>query len=77
MRRMLRFKLRAIDHAFSKARNRKAKTAERIRRNARMIERIKAGSLPFTPEVMSWLSAKLDKKSTRITDGDVKTLVAG
>ena len=41
-----------------------------------MIERIKADSLPYTPEVMSWLSVKLGKKSARITGEDVATLTS-
>ena len=76
MRRMLRFKLRAIDHAWSKARNKKAKSAERIRRDARMIELLKSGSLPYTPQVMSWLSARLDKKAGKLTDADIKAVLA-
>ena len=66
-----------INHAFCKPRDRKAKTAERVLRDARMTERIKAGSLRYTPDVMSRLSAKSGEKSTRITDGDVKARAAG
>lgn len=55
--------------------NRNAKEAERQRRDTRMMEKIKAGALPFTPPVMSWLSKKLDKRSSGITPQDIKTLV--
>ena len=76
MRRSVRFKLRAIDHAHAKAANRHVKTKERARRDARMLDTVKSGSLPFTPDVMSWLSRKLDKAASKITDADLKTLTA-
>ena len=67
---------RRTDAAETKARNRVLKEQERARREARMLEMIKKGSLPYTPTVMSWLSRKLDKKAGRITAEDIKTLVA-
>ncbi len=56
--------------------NRTRKAPERARRDARLLERVKAGSLPYTPEVMSWLSTKLGKKSSRITPEDIAKLTA-
>ncbi len=56
--------------------NKQRKQPERLRRDARMAERVKAGSLPYTPEVMSWLSAKLGKKASRLTAEDVAGLTA-
>jgi hypothetical protein len=41
-----------------------------------MLEAVKAGKLPYVPWVMSWLSAKLEKRSTRITQADVDKVVA-
>ncbi len=76
MRRSVRFKLRAIDHAHAKSANKRVKTRERTRRDARMISVVKSGSLPFTPGVMSWLSRQLDKASSKITAADLKTLTA-
>lgn len=67
---------RRTDAAETKARNRIAKAQERARRDARILEMTKKGSLPYTPMVMSWLSRKLDKKAGRITSEDIKTLVA-
>ncbi len=75
MRRMKRLALRQSDHAEQKAKNRVRKKSERARRDVMMTETIKSGSLPYTPEVMSWLSRKLDKQSTKITPEDVKTLL--
>lgn len=59
----------------TKAVNRAQKDAERGRRDARMIQKVKTGSLPYTPVVMSWLSDRLSKKASRITDSDVKSLL--
>ena len=64
------------DHAATKIVNRVYKDKERVRRDARIIEKIKTGELPYTPMVMSWLSRKLDKPSSAITEADVKKLVA-
>lgn len=62
--------------AETKTINRRFKTKERTRRDARMLGRVKSGSLPYAPEVMSWLSARLGKKSARITGQDVQQLTA-
>jgi hypothetical protein len=41
-----------------------------------MLEIIKKGKLPYTPPVMSWLSAQLDKPSSRIVQADIDKLLA-
>ncbi len=74
-RRSERLRIRKTDAQVTKTFNRVHKTRERARRDARMIQTINAGSLPYTPDVMSWLSVRLDKKSSRITDVDLKTLL--
>ena len=66
-------RLEAIE---TKARNRSFKDPERDRRDARMGAAIKAGTLPYHPAVMSWLSRKLDKPSTKITPQDVKFVLS-
>jgi hypothetical protein len=63
-----------VDQAASRLRNGIVKVKERARRDARMLEAVKGGKLPFAPHIMSWLSVRLDKPSTRITEEDVKTL---
>lgn len=63
------------DAAATKAVNRIVKVSERARRDARMTEKIKTGDLPYAPAVMSWLSAKLGKKATKLVQADVKTLL--
>ena len=63
------------DAAEQKAKNRVVKAKERVRRDARVIEKLKARSLPYTPAVMSWLSRRLGKPSSRITPQDVESLL--
>ncbi len=70
-----RFRIRNEDAAETKIVNRGFKVKERVRRDTRMISSVKSGSLPFTPEIMSWLSVKLDKKASKVTAEDVKALL--
>ena len=51
------------------------KEAERCRREQQMIAIMKQSQFPYTPGVMSWLSVKLDKKSSQIIAADVKPLL--
>ena len=74
--RRIRREQRAFDLAQSRIRNGVDKVKERARRNARMLETVKKGKLPFTPPVMSWLSVQLDKPSRQITQGDVEKLLS-
>jgi len=75
MRRWKRLAIRDAWAKSAKARNRKNKVKERARRDARMIETVRGGELPFTPDVMSWLSAKLGKQSTKIAQDDLRCLL--
>jgi len=61
--------------AASRLRNGFLKVKERARRDARMIETVKRGKLPFTPPVMSWLSGRIDKPSRLITQADIDKLL--
>ncbi len=67
---------RREDAIKTKSVNSVRKAAERTRRDARMMEQIKGGSLPYAPAVMSWLSRKLDKPASKVTEADIKTLSA-
>ncbi len=74
--RRIRREQRQFDMALSRRTNGLVKQKERIRRRKRMLDLIKvSGQLPYTPAVMSWLSAELDKPSTRITQADVAKVV--
>ena len=66
---------RRSDAIETRAVNRLVKAAERARRDGRMQVKINAGTLPYTPPVMSWLSRTLDKPASRITAEDVKKLL--
>ena len=74
-RRSERRRLDMLDAACAKATNRVFKAKERARRDVRMMEKLKTGSLPYTPPVMSWLSRKLDKRSGNITPEDIEAFV--
>lgn len=63
-----------IDATFAKTRNRKSKAKERARRDGRMTALVRGGSLPFPPHIMSWLSRKLGKPSSKIVQADLASL---
>jgi hypothetical protein len=65
-----------VDQIESRAVNGKYKIKERERRRERLKAKVQSGALPYTPTVMSWLSAELDKPSTQITQDDVKDWLA-
>jgi hypothetical protein len=72
--RRIRREQRQIDMADSRLRNGVRKVRERERRDARMLETVKKGKLPYTPPVLSWLSSQLNKPGRLITPDDVKKL---
>ncbi len=74
--RRIRREQRRTDMDISRRTNGMLKMKERIRRTTRMVEILKKGKFPYTPSVLSWLSAQLDKPSTRITQADVDQLLA-
>jgi hypothetical protein len=73
--RRIRREQRQTDMAESRRVNGMVKTKERDRRDARMVGLLKTSKLPYTPAILSWLSAKLDKPSGRITQADVDQVV--
>jgi hypothetical protein len=74
--RRIRREQRQFDMALSRRVNGMKKDKERARRDRRMKEIIQAGKFPYTPAVMSWLSAKLDRPSSLIQPADVEKLLA-
>jgi hypothetical protein len=66
---------RQDDMKTSRRKNGVLKKKERSRRDTRMLVILKQGALPYIPSVMSWISEKLDKKSTRITQADIDALM--
>ncbi len=71
-----RREMRQSDMQRSRIENGHRKRGERSRRDATMKELIKTGSLPFTPAILSWLSAKLNKPGRLITPEDVAKATA-
>jgi len=57
-------------------RNAIRKARARLSRDRTMLELVKARPLPYVPGVMSWLSARLDKPASQITQADVDALNA-
>ncbi len=52
------------------------KAKEQSRREKQILGLLKAGQMPYTPGVMDWLGVKLGKKSSRITQADIDSLLA-
>jgi len=75
--RRIRREQRQVDMRESRRVNGMSKMKERDRRDARLREFLKKGTLPYTPTVMSWLSHALDKPATRIVQADVDRFLAG
>ena len=73
--RRIRREQRRVDMADSRYRNGILKTKERARRDARMMETIKKGKLPYAPAVMTWLSEKLGKRSSLLSQEEINKLV--
>lgn len=73
--RRIRREQRQVDMAESRHRNGILKTKERARRENRMKDALKKGKLPYTPTVLSWLSAHLGKPGRLITQEDVKKVL--
>ncbi len=51
------------------------KRAERERRETRLKTLLQKGKLPYTPTIMSWLSAEVNKPSKQITQADVDAYI--
>ncbi|HJZ60308.1 MAG TPA: hypothetical protein VKE74_35520 [Gemmataceae bacterium] len=61
--------------AISRTVNGHRKRKERAKRDERIAALIKAGQFPYTPAIQSWISAKLGKPFTQVSEADVKALV--
>jgi hypothetical protein len=73
--RRIRREQRRVDMAESRRTNGMRKMKERARRETRMLEILRKGKLPYTPPVLSWLSAELDKPARQIVQADVDRLL--
>jgi hypothetical protein len=64
------------DQRTSRKVNGARKEKETTRRGDRVMSLVKAGTFPYTPVVMSWLSQTLGKPGRQITQADVDHLLA-
>lgn len=62
------------DHAVSRTVNGHRKRKERANRDGRMAGLIKTGKFPYTPAVQSWVSGKLGKPFTKVTEDEARAL---
>ena len=74
IRRKVRLNSRATNARVQRRSNAIRKQKEQTRRDRRMTAFLKDDRVPHTPDVMSWLSRKLDKPFNRITAEDVAAL---
>jgi len=72
--RRIRREQRQVDMAESRHCNGVRKAKERGRRLARLKDALKKTQPPYSPTVLSWLSAELNKPGRLITPEDVKKL---
>ena len=70
--RRIRREQRQVDMAQSRHDNGIKKAKERNRRLARLKDALKKYKPPYSPTVLSWLSAELDKPGRLITPQDVQ-----
>jgi hypothetical protein len=71
-----RFRLRAVKQKEARATNGPRKTAERARREKRLMAMLNAAKPPYSRIIRHWLSEKLGKPEVHITADDVKKVLA-
>ncbi len=58
----------------SRAENGMLKRKERAKRDAKMVELIQKGKFPYIPSIQSWISEKLGKPATQVTEAEAKAI---
>ncbi len=77
LRRKIRLDSRRDNQKNTRNENGVIKAKERVRRDIRIIEKIKATSNEdYSPEVKSWISAATGKTFRQVTADDIKQLIA-
>jgi len=74
-RRRDRLNKRQKNQILTRRENSVQKSLAQERREVDIRNILSKGEIPYTPGVMSWLSDKLNKKASRITQEDVKKLL--
>lgn len=59
----------------TRQRNSLSKAKENNRRDELNLSLLKSGQFPYTPNLMNWASVKLGKKTSRLTESDVASLL--
>ena len=76
IRRRARLDHRLAQQKLTRDRNGQRKRPERARRDARMVEVLKASPEgPFTPNVASWIAAQLGKPAAKATKEEIQSLI--
>lgn len=75
--RRIRRQQRQVDMAESRHRNGPRKTKERARRLAHLKDVLTKNKPPYSPTILSWLSAELDKPGRLVTPEDVSKFLKG
>ncbi len=75
--RRIRREQRRVDMAESRHRNGIRKTKERDRRAKHLKEVLAKSKPPYSPTILSWLSAELDKPGRLVTPEDVSKYLKG
>jgi hypothetical protein len=65
------------DHAVSRTVNGHLKRKERANRDRRMMALIQGGAFPFTPAIQSWISIRLGRPFSQVTEDQAKELAKG
>ena len=60
----------------TRQRNSLVKAKETARRDELNLTLVKQGQFPYTPDLMNWLGGKLGKKTARLVEADVKSLLS-
>ena len=71
-----RFDARYANQKSTRRTNSLKKDKANVRRTEDMVKLINENSFPYTPAVMSWLSAEMGKRSALLSEAEVKAFIA-
>ncbi len=71
-----RFDARFANQKSTRRENSLKKDRASVRRANDMTKLVKEGTFPYTPAIMSWLSAEIGTKSSQLTEADIKAFIA-
>ncbi len=71
-----RFDARFANQKSTRRENSLKKDRAALRRADDIVKLVKEGTFPYTPAVMSWLSAEMGKKSAQLTEAEIKAFIS-